>query len=159
MASGPNARLLALCTLAVGAIYAAGYVYTEPSAHAVAAASSVTGAGAAGTPASSVGSSSPQSSSAGASSSATQYKDGTYNGSAANAYGTLSVSVTVSGGRIQSVQITSYSMHYPQSFIDPQLNQEVVQSQSYNVMMVSGATASSYNFVQAVFNALQNARG
>jgi len=159
MAGRPNARLLALCSLAVGAIYAAGYVYTEPAAHAVPAAGTVSGTTAAGTPASSVGSSSPQSSSAAASSSATRYNDGTYNGSAANAYGTLSVSVTVSGGRIQSVQITSYNMHYPQSFIDPQLNQEVLQSQSYNVMMVSGATASSDNFVQAVYNALQNARG
>ncbi|MGC8488817.1 MAG: FMN-binding protein [Clostridia bacterium] len=159
MAAGPNARLLALCSLAVGAIYAAGYVYTEPSAHGVASAASVTGARAAQGPAATASGSSSGASSSPASSSSVHYKDGTFNGNAANAYGTLSVSVTIAGGKISSVQITSYSMHYPQSFIDPQLNQEVVAAQTYNVMLVSGATASSYNFLQAVYNALQSARG
>jgi uncharacterized protein with FMN-binding domain len=158
LAAGPNTRLLALCSLAVGAIYAAGYVYTEPSAHGVASAASVTGARASQGPAATASGSSSSASSP-ASSSSVHYKDGTFNGNAANAYGTLSVSVTIAGGKISSVQITSYSMHYPQSFIDPQLNQEVVTAQTYNVMLVSGATASSYNFLQAVYNALQSARG
>lgn len=157
-----NTRLLALCTLAVGTIYAASYVYTEPAAHAVQAAGAVTGThSAAPSTQGSPGASSPAGSSApGSSSSAsTQYRNGTYSGSASNAYGTLSVSVTVAGGRVSAVHITSYSMHYPSAYIDPQLNQEVVQTQSYNVALVSGATASSYNFVQAVYNALQSAKG
>jgi uncharacterized protein with FMN-binding domain len=153
-----STKLLALCTLAVGVVYASGYVYTERGAEVVPSAASVTGSHAAKAPSGSSGSAPPSSSSSSVPSTPTSYKDGTYTGSAANPYGTLSVSVTVAGGKITSVQITSYNMHYPQSFIDPTMNQEVVSNQTYNVYMVTGATASSYNFVQAVQSALQKAK-
>lgn len=68
------------------------------------------------------------------------------------------MSVKISGGKIASVRITSYNMHYPASYIDPQMNNEVVQMQTYRVYAVSGATASSYNFAEAVYYALQKAK-
>lgn len=157
--AGPSAKLLALCTAAVGAIYAAGYVVTEPTAQASGTPSTTASAAPARQhvqhPArkSSGNSGSPSSSSK-----KIQYKDGQYNGNGSNPYGTLSVLVTIAQGKIASVKITSYAMHYPQSFIDPQMNKEVVSMQTWRVYAVSGATASSYNFAEAVYYALQKAR-
>ncbi|MDA8204520.1 MAG: FMN-binding protein [Thermaerobacter sp.] len=68
------------------------------------------------------------------------------------------MAVTISRGKISAVKITSYNMHYPQSYVDPQMNQEFVKMQTYRVYAVSGATASSYNFAEAVYYALQRAR-
>lgn len=164
-----STKLLALCTAAVGAIYAGGYVYTQPSAQAsgVTPQSSVGGnpssspsPSSSPTPSSSSGSA-PSSSSGSASSPAAAkvtYRDGTYTGSGSNVYGTLSVKLTVSGGKISSVKITSYNMHYPSSFIYPQIAHEVIQMQTYRVYNITGATASSYNFAEAVYYALQKAK-
>lgn len=142
MGSGAGTKLLALCTVAVGALYAAGYVYTEPAAQATVPPSTAAGSRAA----------------APAPARAATYRDGTYTGAGANVYGTLSVTVTVASGKIASVQITSYSMHYPQYLIDPTLNQEVVAQQTAQVYVVTGVTASSDNFIQAVAQALEKAR-
>ncbi len=87
-----------------------------------------------------------------------KYKDGQYTGSGSNPYGTLSVSVTIANGKISAVKITSYNMHYPQQFIDPQMINEVLSMQTWRVYVVTGATASSYNFAEAVYYALQKAR-
>ena len=168
MAVAASTKLLALCTAAVGAVYAAGYVYTQPTAQA----SGVSGQSSlGGTPSSSSSpsasaapsssNSAPSSSSGSASGPAAakvQYRDGTYTGSGANAYGTLSVKLTISGGKIASVKLTSYNMHYPSSFIYPQIANEVVQMQTYRVYNITGATASSYNFAEAVYYALQKAK-
>jgi uncharacterized protein with FMN-binding domain len=156
--SAPNAKLLVLCSAAVSAIYAGAYFYTEPGAHAghsnpVGAVSGVT------TPSPTpTGSRSAGHASGPSSTTASRYKDGTYTGSGSNVYGTLSVKVIISEGKITSVQITSYTMHYPQSYIDPTMNNEVVQAQTYRVYIVSGATASSDNFGEAVYQALLKAR-
>lgn len=166
MASSSAAKLMALCTLAVGAVYAAGYVYTEPQAQ---AASSVTSnstahqqvsrptSSNAGSSSSASGSQSSSSSSPAAPAKA-KYKDGTYTGSGSNPYGTLSAEVQIVGGRIASVRITSYTMHYPQSFIDPAMTKEFISMQTYRVYAVTGATASSYNYAEAVYYALQKAK-
>jgi uncharacterized protein with FMN-binding domain len=158
MATASGTKLMALCTLAVGAIYAAGYVYTEPAAQATGPASAVAGASAHAkvTAKSSTNSSAPTK--AVKKMPAVKYNDGTYTGSGSNPYGTLSVAVTIAGGRITGVKITNYNMHYPQYVIDPQMNNEVVSMQTYRVYIVSGATASSYNFAEAVYNALQKAK-
>ncbi len=56
------------------------------------------------------------------------------------------------------MKITSYNMHYPSSFIYPQIANEVIQMQTYRVYNITGATASSYNFAEAVYYALQKAK-
>ena len=86
------------------------------------------------------------------------YKDGTYTGVGSNPYGGLAVSLTVANGKISSVKITQYTMHYPQSIIDPQLPHEVVSMQTWRIYIVTGATASTYNFAEAVYKALQQAK-
>lgn len=143
----PSPKLLLLCSAAVGALYAGGYLVTAPSASG-SSPPIVTGAGTSKTP-SSPGT--PQASTI-------SYKDGQYTGSGSNPFGTLSVSVTVAQGKITSVRITQYAMHYPASYIDPAMNDEVVAHQTWHVYGVSGATASSENFAEAVYQALQKAR-
>jgi uncharacterized protein with FMN-binding domain len=162
MPSLSGARLMGLCTIAVGAIYAAGYLYTEPSAQANAIAAFSPTAGAA--PHHAATSAKSASPTPGPTRKASPhpgpvYKDGVHTGFASNPYGTLSVAVTVIRGKIATVKITSYNMHYPQSVIDPQLPQEAVAKQTWRIYIVSGATASTYNFAEAVYNALQKARG
>lgn len=87
-----------------------------------------------------------------------QYKDGTFTGTGSNPYGGLSLDVTIAHGKIASVNITQYTMHYPQSVIDPQLPQEAVSMQTWKIYLVSGATASTYNFAEAMYQALQKAK-
>lgn len=161
MPSLSGARLMGLCTIAVGAIYAAGYLYTEPSAQANAiGAFSPTATAAPHHAATSPKSASPKPGPTRKASphAGPLYKDGVHTGFASNPYGTLSVAVTVTHGKIATVKITSYNMHYPQSVIDPQLPQEAVAKQTWRIYIVSGATASTYNFAEAVYNALQKAR-
>ncbi len=195
-------RLVGICSVAVTAIYTAGYIYTLPSVQAQASSvpslsptsNSTPGAAAAAhsasrsshsrngtssstsaksgssksgtsTNGSSATSASSQSSKSSTKSSskppskpAVKYKDGTYTGSGTNPYGSLSVSLTIAHGKIASVKITQWTMHYPQYVIDPQLPQEVVSMQTWQIYIVSGATASTYNFAQAVYLALQKAK-
>ena len=87
-----------------------------------------------------------------------QYLDGTYSGSAANQIGAVSVSVTVHGGKIANVQITSCYTHYPESYIDPVLPDYVVAHQTTQIPVVSGATLSTEDFYYAVVQALQQAQ-
>lgn len=87
-----------------------------------------------------------------------QYLDGTYHGSGSDQIGTVSVAVKIAGGKIANVQITQCLTHYPQSYIDPVLPQEVVARQSYKVSIISGATLSTYDFAYAVYNALNQAK-
>lgn len=87
-----------------------------------------------------------------------QYRDGVYTGVGSNPYGSLALSVAIRGGKIASVTINQYSMHYPQSVIDPQLPQEAVSMQTWRIYIVSGATASTYNFAEALYQALQKAK-
>jgi len=86
------------------------------------------------------------------------YKDGVFTGSGTNLYGQLSVAVTIAAGKITNVKITSYAMHYPSWYISPYMNKEVVKMQTYQIYGVSGATASSYNFAEAVYYALKAAK-
>jgi uncharacterized protein with FMN-binding domain len=145
-------KLLVLCTIAVAATYAGAYAYTQPLAQSTSLDASLRHGGErTSTPLR------PRPEHA-LKTTAAKYKDGTYTGSGANPYGTLSVSVTIAGGRISSVMITSYNMHYPLSFIDPFMNKEMIKNQTYRVYAVSGATASSDNFAEAVYFALQKAK-
>ncbi|MDA8047768.1 MAG: FMN-binding protein [Actinomycetota bacterium] len=74
-------------------------------------------------------------------------------------YGTLDVSVSVSGGRIVDVSVPqlhtleSYSQSIAQQVI-PMLRQEVLQAQSANIQGVSGATYTSEAYAYSLQAAL-----
>lgn len=102
----------------------------------------------------STGSSTPSTSST----SQQKYLDGTYNGTGTNPIGSVSVALKIKGGKITNVQITQCLTHYPEAYIDPILPQEVVQRQSYQVTIVTGATLSTYDFAYAVYQALNKAK-
>lgn len=85
------------------------------------------------------------------------YKDGTYTGTGNSRRGGISVSVTVSGGRIGNVQITGSTTEYPTSRISS-LPGQVVSKQSAQVNNVSGATYSAQAFQLAVQQALSKAK-
>jgi uncharacterized protein with FMN-binding domain len=167
MAKKMGKRLMGICGVAVTAVYAAGYIYTMPSAQATAS-STLLPAASASAPASSSASTTdtakhtakqhPTSSKKNQTASTAKYKDGTYTGTGTNSYGTCSVAVTIHHGKIISVKITNYMMHYPQYYIDPQLPKEVVSMQTWKIYVISGATASTYNFAEAVYYALQKAK-
>ena len=106
------------------------------------------------------GSSSGSSSS---SSNSTQYKDGTFTGSSADAYyGNVQVSATISGGKISNVKFLQYpNTHSTSVMINqqamPYLIQEAIQAQSSNVQIISGATYTSQAFQQSLQAALAQA--
>lgn len=86
------------------------------------------------------------------------YKDGTYQGSETGFGGTITVQVTVSGGKITAVDILSASGETGSYFASAQgVVSKVLSSQSPNVDAVSGATYSSNGIIQAVQNALSQA--
>lgn len=91
------------------------------------------------------------------------YKDGTYTGSAANAYyGQVQVSASISGGKITNVKFLQYpNSHSTSVYINqqamPYLKQEAISSQNANVQIISGATFTSEAFIQSLSNALSKA--
>jgi len=93
-----------------------------------------------------------------------QYKDGTYTGSAADAfYGYIQVKAIIKQGKITDVQFLQAPSDRNQSvminsYADPQLTQEAIQAQSANVNVVTGATDSSDAFIQSLTNALSQAK-
>jgi len=93
-----------------------------------------------------------------------QYKDGTYQGSVANAfYGNVQVSATITSGKITSVDFLQSPNENPNSIYvnqqaDPFLKQEAIQAQSANVSIVTGATFTSQAFVQSLTSALNQAK-
>ncbi len=97
------------------------------------------------------------------STSSTTFKDGTFTGSSEDAYyGNVQVAVTISGGKIASVNFLQYpNTHQTSVYINqqamPYLQQEAVQSQSSNVQIVSGATYTSQAFQQSLQSALSQA--
>jgi uncharacterized protein with FMN-binding domain len=86
------------------------------------------------------------------------YSDGTWTGAASNAYGEVEVAVRIQGGRIAAARITRTTTFYPVSLITG-LPAQVVERQSADVDVVSGATASWQDFANAVQQALTTAAG
>lgn len=92
-----------------------------------------------------------------------KFKNGTYTGSAADAYfGTVQVQAVVSGGRLADVNILQYpsdrgTSRYISSMSLPTLKSEAIRSQSANVDAVSGATQTSDAFTQSLGDALAKA--
>ena len=86
------------------------------------------------------------------------YKDGTYQGSGTGFGGTITVQVTVSGGKIASIDILSASGETGSYFASAQgVISRMISGQTPNVDAVSGATYSSNGIIQAVQNALAKA--
>jgi len=117
----------------------------------------------ASTPKTSTPSTSPTGASPPSTASGSQYKDGTYTGSVANAfYGNVQVSTTIQNGKIVTVNFLQYPSDNPNSiYVNttamPYLKQEAVQSQSANVSIITGATLTSNAFIQSLTNALSKA--
>lgn len=92
-----------------------------------------------------------------------QYKDGTYTGSVANAYyGNVQVQAIIQNGKITTVNFLQSPNENPNSiYVNqqaiPYLKQEAVQAQSSKVSAISGATFTSQAFVQSLSNALSQA--
>ena len=96
--------------------------------------------------------------------SAAAFKDGSYQGSVADAYyGNVQVQANVKNGQLVSVRILQYpsdrnTSRYINSQALPTLKQEAIQAQTAQVDFVSGATLTSNAFVQSLTAALDQAR-
>ena len=86
-----------------------------------------------------------------------QLADGSYEGTASGCKGDITVSVTVSGGKVTDIAVVSQS-DTPQFFSQAQsVLTDITDSQSLDVDAVSGATYSSSGLINAVADALQGA--
>ena len=86
------------------------------------------------------------------------YKDGTYQGSGTGFGGTITVQVTISGGKIAAIDILSASGETGSYFASAKgVISKMISGQTPNVDAVSGATYSSNGIIQAVQNALPKA--
>jgi uncharacterized protein with FMN-binding domain len=79
-----------------------------------------------------------------------------------NFYGPLQVQLVISGGKITDVKTLQYPSDNPQSaYIAsvalPYLRQEVLQAQSAQINIISGATFDSESYAQSVQSALDQA--
>jgi len=86
------------------------------------------------------------------------YKDGTYLGWGSCRHGDIQAGVIIKRGQIVDVGITQCQTRYSCSVIKS-LPGEVLDRQSVNVDLVSGATESAYAFHDAVAQALSKAQG
>lgn len=87
----------------------------------------------------------------------------TYTGATAQTrYGPVTVQITVTDGKVSDVQATNYPTgsrtdQVINSYAIPQLNSEALQAGSANIAMVSGATFTSYGYLQSLQDALDQA--
>ena len=92
-------------------------------------------------------------------------KDGTYTGQDVQTqFGDVQVKVIISGGKITDVQPLQLPFDRPRSaeisqFAAPQLHDEVLQAQSAQIDLLSGATYTSDAYAQSVQSALNQANG
>jgi uncharacterized protein with FMN-binding domain len=92
------------------------------------------------------------------------FVDGSYTGTAANAYyGLVQVQANVQGGKLASVKVLQYpndrrTSRYINSQALPILQREAISAQDANVDTVSGATLSSDAFINSLGSALKQAR-
>jgi len=92
------------------------------------------------------------------------YNDGQYTGNSADAYyGNVRVMATIQGGKIINIQFLDYPQDRGHSvqinnYAMPILKTEAIQAQSAQVDTVSGATDTSYAFIDSLSLALSQAR-
>jgi uncharacterized protein with FMN-binding domain len=150
-------RLAALSASAIAAVYAVGYVHTQPAADSVASAAAQVVVEPTLLPTALPTATSITSLPTAIATSVTAaYKDGTYSGMGTSRFGNVEVAVTVAGGKITDVALTRVTTKYPASRIAA-LPGQVVARQSARVDNVSGATASATPFRTAVQAALAKA--
>ena len=132
MAKRLDARVAAISSAAVLAIYGAGYELTQRTVDVqrqiAAATRSV-----------------PRS-----------LHDGVYSGTGSGPYGDVSVSISVTDRRIADVQITGVTTFFSADWI-ARLPAEVIRRQGPSIDVVSGATGSTAAFDAAVADALKRA--
>lgn len=91
------------------------------------------------------------------------YKDGTYTGQdIQNQFGDTQVKVTISGGKITDVQAVELPYDRQRSadisaYVKQPLHDEVLQAQSAQIDLISGATFTSDAYAQSVQSALDQA--
>jgi uncharacterized protein with FMN-binding domain len=96
-------------------------------------------------------------------SSGTGLKDGTYTGQDVyTQFGDVQVKVTISGGKITDVQALQLPFDRPRSeeisqYVEQPLHDEVLQAQSAQIDIISGATYTSDAYAQSVQAALDQA--
>ena len=92
------------------------------------------------------------------------YRDGTYTGTEADAYyGLVRVRAVVRDGRLAAIDVLEYpsdrrTSRMINSQALPLLRQEVISAQSADVDIVTGATLTSWAFVQSLNAALAEAQ-
>lgn len=88
-----------------------------------------------------------------------EYKDGTYTGTANGFKPGLTVQVTISGGKITKIDIVDHNETPSYARMPMQLiPNEIINNQSTNVDTVSGATRTSVGIINAVADALKQAK-
>lgn len=98
-------------------------------------------------------------STAAATSSSGLYKDGTYTGTGTGFRGTTTLSLTISGGEITDVTVVSYqddAKYFDHAF--QTIASDIISAQSAEVDVVSHATFSSRGIIEAVNDALSQAK-
>lgn len=89
---------------------------------------------------------------------ATAYQDGTYEGTGIGFGGEVSVSVTITDGKIANVEILSADDEDPAYFdMAKVLTDTIVKEQNAQVDVISGATFSSNGILEAAQDALSKA--
>jgi uncharacterized protein with FMN-binding domain len=89
-----------------------------------------------------------------------EWMDGSYTGSARGFGGTITVKVTIQGGKITSIQVTNHSGETASYYNKAKaIISRILKAQSPNVDTVSGATYSSSGIREAVKIALKKAAG
>ncbi|AHV99649.1 FMN-binding protein [Paenibacillus sabinae] len=154
-------KWIVLCSAAVTAVYAAGYITTADQASRQQYADVSTTPAASAVPAVpySGNSGAPQTADSSPSSTPARsiYKDGTYTGMGSNRRGSIQVTLTIANDKITDVEISRFGMHYSESDVAG-LPSEVLHNQNSQVTNVSGATYSTKAFQSAVQDALMIAR-
>jgi uncharacterized protein with FMN-binding domain len=93
-----------------------------------------------------------------------QYKNGAYTGGSADAqWGIVQVQAIIQNGKLIDVKFLQYPNERSRSveingYAIPQLTTEAIQAQSAQVDVVSGATDTSYAFMQSLSDALTQAQ-
>jgi uncharacterized protein with FMN-binding domain len=96
--------------------------------------------------------------------SSSNYKDGTYNGNAAETpYGTVQVAAVISDGKIADIKflkMPSDERHSQEvtAMSEPLLKSATLNSQNGHVDFVSGATSTSYGYQESLQKALDQAK-
>ena len=86
------------------------------------------------------------------------YKDGTYTGTGKGYKGTVTAKVTISGGKIKTIDVSGSDDAAYFSKAKNGIVSKIISGQSTNVDTVSGATYSSNGIISAVRNALKKAQ-